>query len=339
MNPKVYIIILNWNGWQDTIECLESVFRINHNNYKVIVCDNASSNGSLNKIKEWANGDSQANIAEDVRISICTYPSVCKPISYVEYTREQAEQGGTIREEPPLILIQTGANLGFAGGNNVGIKYALAKNDFEYIWLLNNDTVIDCDALAFMIKKIEQDSKFGICGSTLLFYNSPDIVQALGGATYNKWFGISHHVGGGSHFNKNDNLVTDFDYIVGASMLVSKSFLLDIGFLSEDYFLYYEELDWAIRAKNKYQLTYATESIVYHKEGATIESNSEYKSIIADYYSIRNRLRFAQKYYQYTLPSVYISLILAIVNRIRRKQWKRVLMIIGVIFNREKLNF
>lgn len=335
-SEKVYIIILNWNGWKDTIECLESVFRNSYVNFKVIVCDNASVDDSLDNIRKWADGKLEANISEDDRISIHTTPPVSKPISYVQYTREQAEQGGVNIEDPPLVLIQTGENLGFAGGNNIGIRYALTRNDFEYIWLLNNDTVIDGSALTNLVNRMHERSGTGICGSTLLYYNEPMKVQALGGAHYNKWLGIPKHTGIHMSYSKlvNQTIIEKkMDYVIGASMLISKSFINDIGLMCEDYFLYYEEIDWATRAKGKYVLSYASNSIVYHKEGASMGSSSDPKnrSILADYYSVKNRILFSRKYYKYTLFTVYVGLIIVIINRIRRKQWDRVIMIFKIL--------
>lgn len=338
-SKKVYIIILNWNGWEDTIECLESIFRNSYPNYNVIVCDNASADNSLGKIKQWATGKIRANHSNNSQISICTTPPVSKPIQYAEYNRKQAEQGGHTEEQAPLILIQNGDNLGFAGGNNVGIRYALARNDFEYVWLLNNDTVINKNALVHLVQKMTNDSHIGICGSTLLYYSMPDTVQALGGAKYNKLLGISRHVGVLTKYNDESLKILEtkikLDYIIGASMLVSKEFLLKIGLMCEDYFLYYEEIDWSIRMQKNYKLAYVRESIVFHKEGSSIGSNVDpkSKSMLSDYYSIRNRIIFTKKYYKWVLPFVYLGLLIVAMNRLKRRQWNRVTMLIRIIID------
>lgn len=335
ISKKVYIVILNWNGWRDTIECLESVFHNSFHNYRVIVCDNASADNSLDKIKLWAKGQLNAGESNNKKISINTSPPVFKPIEFIEYNRKQAEQGGNIKDDVPLILIQTGANLGFAGGNNVGIRYALKRADFDYLWLLNNDTVIDRDALFYLMQKMQNDNAIGICGSTLLYYHSPDKIQALGGAKYNKVLGTSRHIGELLNYNlyKLEMLTkVKIDYIVGASMLISEKALLETGLLCEEYFLYYEEIDWATRMKN-YKLAHAHQSIVYHKEGASIGSHADpmMKSRLSDYYSLKNRIIFTRKFYRWALPFVYAGLLIAMVNRIRRKQWDRIPMIVKII--------
>src|SRR5690606_5006085 len=104
----------------------------------------------------------------------------------VEYDREKAERGGAPAEHDiPLVLVRTGANLGFAGGNNVGLGYALARPDVDAVWLLNNDTVVHPEAARALIEIMARDPGIGICGSTLLYYDRPELVQALGGARYN----------------------------------------------------------------------------------------------------------------------------------------------------------
>src|ERR1700694_2988487 len=115
------VILLNWNGWKDTIECLESVFRLNSPDFRVVVCDNASADGSLEKIKQWARGELPAESANPL-LSHLTLPPFPKPILYCELTREEAESG-TATHSCPLTLIQNGANVGFAAGNNVGLRY------------------------------------------------------------------------------------------------------------------------------------------------------------------------------------------------------------------------
>jgi len=107
--------------------------------------------------------------------------------------------------------------------------------------------------------------------------------------------------------------------------------------MNEDYFLYFEEIDWATRSEGNYSLLYAQDSIVFHKEGSSIGSSNDplQKSCLSDYYSLRNRLRFTRRYYPLLLPATYIGLLIALLNRIRRGQIDRAAMIIG-IFGEEK---
>ena len=98
--PKVAIIILNWNGWEDTIECLESIFRNTYPNYQVIVVDNGSTNGSIEKMKAWAEGKQEVLTPEPSHpLYYLSHPLVKKPIPYIYYTREEAEGGGNLKLE------------------------------------------------------------------------------------------------------------------------------------------------------------------------------------------------------------------------------------------------
>jgi glycosyltransferase involved in cell wall biosynthesis len=91
MNPKVYILILNWNGWKDTIECLESIFRNSYPNYQVVVIDNGSTNGSIEKIKAWAGGEQEVEVDPNNPLYNLSHPPVQKPIPSIEYDRKTAE--------------------------------------------------------------------------------------------------------------------------------------------------------------------------------------------------------------------------------------------------------
>jgi GT2 family glycosyltransferase len=333
---KVYILVVNWNGWQDTIECLESVFRNDYLDYQVVICDNKSDDGSPAHIKDWAEGRQAARQTLGGPIAELTAPPVPKPIRWVEYSREEAEGGGAAAD-PPLALIRNSANLGFAAGNNVGLRYALARDDFEYVWLLNNDTVIRADALRHLVDRMREKPDAGMCGSTLVYYDHPDTIQAIGGARYNKWLGISRHIGArrpAGELPGVDSVERRMSYVTGASMLVSRTFLKDIGLMSEDYFLYYEELDWAMRMGTRYTLAYAPQSVVYHKEGATIGASNLRvgdKSLTSDYFSLSNRVRFTRKFIPHALPTVYLGLLLSLANRVRRGQWDRVAIILRIL--------
>lgn len=323
MWEKVYIIILNWNGWKDTIECLESVLKSDYKNYQVIICDNHSQDDSVNKIKLWAEG--KLNPFKS-KVESIDSTSVEKPIQYREYSWNDIKDISSIKQdECSLILLKIEENKGFSGGNNVGINFALKQKDTKYIWLLNNDTVIKRDTLTQLIGYFKSRKNIGICGSKLMQYYNPDSVQSLGGR-YNKWIGTNSNI-------KKIREMKKMDYVIGASMLVSKELINDIGMLSEDYFLYFEELDWALRAKMKYTIDCACSSIVYHKEGASIGSNSNGKlrSELSDYYLIRNRLLITKKFFKYCMLTVYCGLFITFLKRIWRGQYRRAKMVLEII--------
>lgn len=324
---KIYIILLNYNGWKDTIECLESVLKSDHENYQIIVVDNDSPNNSLEYITKWAEGNQEVIHDENSQLEHLSRPHEPKPLEYVYYTKEEALNGDDKDKEAqfknPMIFIQAGENGGFAAGNNIGIKYALAKDDFEYVWLLNNDTVIEKDALSKLMD-YARPNDIGICGSALMYFHEPSKVQAYGG-TVNKFFGTSKHI-----LDKN-KIEEKLDYVIGASFLIDKKVIGTIGLLPEDYFLYYEETDYCFNAKNNgFKLGIATDSVVYHKEGGScgglIDVNN--KNEFVDVLSLKNRIKFHKKYLGGGL-GLWIGMIMAFLNRIKRRQTKRVLKVLS----------
>jgi GT2 family glycosyltransferase len=338
--PRIYLLILNWNGWKDTIECLESIFRLDSENYHVIVCDNDSSDGSLENIKSWAEGLINAFVPVHNTLRHLSYPPVSKKIPYCFYDRNEAESGGGADDtDCHLILIQTGSNLGFAGGNNVGLRYILAKDNAAYVWLLNNDTVVEPNTLNKLVEKAVADKivneKTGIIGTKMMYYHEPDIIQGVGGV-YNKWFATTKHIGvfepdNGQYDNK--NVVNKTDYPLGASMFVTTDFIKNVGLMCEDYFLYFEELDWVLRGKVQgWKINYCWQTRVFHKEGGTIGSSAvgANKSEMSDYFSLKNRVIFTKKFYPHRLVSVRVGFIVVLFNRIRRFQFSRIGTVVSI---------
>lgn len=291
-SPKVFIILVNWNGWKDTVECLHSLKELDYSDYSVIVVDNGSTDRSVNEI---------------------------------EY------------RFPDITLIKNKENRGFAGGNNVGITYALER-DADYVWLLNNDTVVDRQALSHLVERMEEDDHTGICGSRLIYYHQRDTIQVLAGGSYNKWLATTDNFGQHQSVNATFDrqmIEEELDFIIGASMLVSREFLEEVGLLCEDYFLYYEEIDWGIRAAPHFSLGFAPKSIVYHKEGASTKATNlrkDDKSRLSDYYLVKNRFKLTWKFYPYLMPLMYLTTVWTIVNRMRRGQWDRIPMILKLMF-------
>lgn len=318
MEPRVYIIILNFNNPLVTIDCLKSLRNLSYAKYKIILCDNCSTDNSIELFKQYTERDEVLHFHKKI---------IWKSVDNI----------GTIEgfDNKGLLIIENKMNLGYGAGNNIGIKIAELLNDYDYIWFLNNDTIVDKNSLTELVKRSQKSNKPGICGSTLLYPNGK--IQSLGGGIFYKWFGTTKYIF--KNFNYDNNADYNFaedisDYVVGASMLVSNEYIRTIGVMSEEYFLYFEDVDWCIRNKG-FDIMYAPKSLITHYEGATIGGNSNIeknKSYISDYYLIKNRIFFTRKYYFYALPTVYLGLCLAIINRIRRKQWDRVIMIFRIVF-------
>jgi GT2 family glycosyltransferase len=329
---KVYIILVNYNGWKDTIECLESVLRIDYPAYQVIVCDNGSADSSLEKIRAWADGRLTASVSQDAPLLRLVDPPLKKPLKYTSCTGEELrDEKLPGSNDAPLIIVDTKKNLGFAGGNNTGLRFAQLRNDYSHIWFLNNDTVIEPDTLSELVAKhercLKQKIPAGIIGSKLLYYDRPDTIQAVGGIYYNM-LAYSRHIGAGQPDDgRFDRENIRMDYVVGASMLVSRAFLDDVGPMNEDYFIYYEEADLIERGRKKgWETAYAWRSRVYHKEGASIGANKQKrtKSDFAVYYFFRNAMIFTRQYHPLCLITVIPRIAATIVFRLLKGDTSKV---------------
>ncbi|MGE6203805.1 glycosyltransferase family 2 protein [Guptibacillus hwajinpoensis] len=242
---SVAIILLNWKSYEDTSECLMSLEKLDYDPFHVYIVDNLSGDGSYEKlIQTYENDGFSTNIT----------------------------------------FIQSGGNLGFAGGNNKGIKQAY-EDGYEYIWLLNNDTTVDELALRPLIDVIENDKQIGIVGSKIYFADTGLLWFA--GGEVNCYWGSTHHIGYKEKDHGQYDEVKPVKYIVGCSLLFRRELIDSIGYLEEDYFLYYEDTDWNIRAaRNGWKVIYVPQSIVYHKVSSA-SSSKEVAPFFA-YYNIRN---------------------------------------------------
>lgn len=300
---RVYIIVVNWNGWKDTMECLESLLMLEYPDYRIVVCDNGSHDDSVMMIRAWCERTLGSGLFD-----------------WQVLSRDASERGDGFRDAR-FTLIENGTNLGFGGGTNVGLRYALACGDAGFCWLLNNDTVVEAQALAEMVKRLNEAPDASMCGSTVRDYGNPSRIQALGGAVYYTWLGIAWHIGRtvqGDQLPAPALVEKKMNYVVGCSLLVRSSYLTDVGLMAEDYFLYFEEIDWVTRGLGRFRLAYAPKSVVYHKLGASIGTATRpvSKSYQCDYYSLRNRLLFTRRYFPYALPGVYAGLVAELFVRI-----------------------
>lgn len=328
--PKVAIIILNWNGWRDTIECLESLQRLNYPNYQIIVVDNGSTDDSKEKIKAWANGE------VFTKFKFFEVNLKYKPVKVIEYDRLTAEAGGlpdlentmaAISPNRRMVLIATEANLGFAGGNNVAIRYAMNRG-VDYIWMLNNDTVVDEMALTKMVELAERDRRIGVVGSKLLFYDRPNVVQEAGGPKVILWAGLAF-MKNYNQEDRNDDHAEKIDFVSGASSLIRFEAIYDVGLLDEEFFMYGEDLEWQIRAKARgWGIMYCPESRVWHKLGA---SSGGSRSPFHEYHTTRGMIRLVRRYSWKTLPIAIILNLLRCGRRVVRGETDQALAIAKAI--------
>lgn len=221
--PKVSIIILNWNGFEDTIECIESLKKITYPNYEIVVADNASSGDDVRILKE----------------------------KYGDY----------------IHMIANDQNYGFPEGNNIGMRYALGKGT-DYLLLLNNDVIVDCEFLSKLVKVAEDDASIGIVGSKIYYYHRPNRIQAAGGKI-RWWLGDIKVYGEQEDVGQYD-YIAERDFVYGTSFLIKKAVIDKISFMDPYFFFSVEEYDYCTRAKRAgFKVMYVSQSKVWHKAGAS----------------------------------------------------------------------
>ena len=250
--PFVCIIILNWNGWEDTLACVASCRKLTWPNLRILIVDNGSTDGSEEILR---------------------------------------------RNLPEEEIIQTGRNLGFSGGNNVGIRRAMEEGA-EYLWLLNNDTVVDPEALTALVEAMETEPTAAIAGSKVYFHDDPRIIWSAGGQWMKGSLALRDR-GRGQLDEGTFAEPCELDSVSGCSMLVRASAIQKTGMMAEDYFLYWEDTEWCARAREKgYRVLFVPGSHIWHKVSASTgqHSCSQY------YYYTRNGLSFLWAHDQLLLP-------------------------------------
>lgn len=242
-NPRVGIIVLNWNGWRDTTECLASLSSLTYDNFQVYVVDNASTDSSEAHLRA---------------------------------------------RHPGLRVLQSGSNLGWSGGNNVGIRAALAEG-CQHILLLNNDATVRPDTLDQLVTAARLPNA-GALGSLILSADEPAYAEFAGTV-----------IDPSSHFPRQiSGPANDVDpapaasiAVKGCSMLLTGAALAQVGLLPHEYFLNYDETDWCYRATAAGFINYLVpSSVVFHKGAVAFQGTA---TPLYRYFIVRNRLLFAHR--------------------------------------------
>ncbi|AXC11518.1 glycosyl transferase, family 2 [Acidisarcina polymorpha] len=265
--PSVTCIVLNWNGWADTIECLKALERCVYPRLNVVVVDNGSTNDSVLRIKA---------------------------------------------AHPGVALLEAGRNLGFAGGNNIGIRYALERGA-DFVWLLNNDTEAAADALSALVGKATGDREIGAVASVCYYADSPSTVQAWAGARVNLWIGYARN----SVVPRPDAW---FQSLYGASILLRSEALREAGLLDEGFFHYLEETELCLRLVEKgWRLAAAPESKILHK----VAGSTGRESPVLDRYFTASGLRILRLHSPAPGLAMFLFLAARFARRLARLQFSR----------------
>lgn len=319
---KVYIVVLNYNTWSDSLECLESLLKQSYLLYEIIVVDNCSTNDSRYKMLGWAEKRATDN----------------NETGSVDYTVTEYRNNEFVflrkAIKSSLHFLWSDKNGGYAYGNNIGILYSKLLSDSHFIWILNNDTVVMPESLTKLIgcfnKNIELN--VGLVGCIQTYYDQPQKVQCLFGI-FNKVWGITKEQGVGIDISTCELYRgKKIDYLYGASLFTHSEVINQVGFLSEEYFLYFEELDFAERLQRKgLTLAFCFETYILHKQGSSTGDGGK-KMIsttpFSDYHTFRSKFIFGRKFYKSFLPFYLFISCLQIINRLLKGRFKNVIAVI-----------
>jgi len=262
--PRVYVIVLNWNGYKDTIECIKSLETVVHKNYdlKVAIVDNGSTDISLSEIAR------------------------------------------VIKNKQNYQVIENKENLGFAGGNNMGIRFAISKHA-DYVCVLNNDTIVDKNLIEEFIKISKQYPMLGAITPKIYFakgyefhkkrYKAEElgkVVWSAGGEI--DWDNVyGKNVGVDEVDNGQFDETREVEFATGACALLNVNSLREVGLYNENYFMYLEDVELSQRMRLKtWKIVYAPKAVVWHK----VSQSSSIGNALSDYFITRNRLAFGLKY-------------------------------------------
>ncbi len=280
--PRVAIIILNWSRWHDTLRCLESVYQSTYVNFCVVLVDNGSSDGSVEKVKQWAGGE----LAIDSEFN--KYSTDNKPVRMAIVSNKEAAAGKDLQQQAAgaqLSVILNEKNQGFARGNNIGIRYAAKIMDVRYIMLLNNDTIVLPDCIEELVRTAEHETRAGSYQPKMLAMDASGTIDTVGISMRNaEMFAIAigHGLQDGEEFSRGMDI---FGVCAGAA-LYRKDMLDRIGLFDEDFFAYYEDVDLAFRARLKgWSAAYVPTAVVYHGHSATLGKEAPLKTRLLE----RNR--------------------------------------------------
>ena len=290
-SPRVSIVILNWNNWEDTLECLDSVFKVRYPAFDVVLLDNGSHNSSLSKMRRYL--DSRFH-RESEYVDTLSGNAQFDIVEYSTWTPDMAEKSALDIMRGPchnmIALIGARSNFGFAEGNNITIRYVLKRCNPEYILLLNNDTVVEHGLLSSLVSLGEQNCSVGMVGPKICRYVEPLEVWAVGGRI-NLFTGKASNKGYGTP-SRDYRGVVEVDYATGCCLLVKKDQVAEVGLLDPDYFCYFEDSDWAFRSRaHGFRSLIDCDTVILHKGGGSITTSGGRSY----YYYYRNRLLFMRK--------------------------------------------
>lgn len=297
IKSKLSIVLLNWNGHEDTVECLNSLKNLNYDDFNIYLVDNNSQRNSVEYINDYLENQ-----------------------DYYSHAMVTSNKLDEYTDDVDLLFILNDVNAGFAGGNNVALEYLIKYDVCEYVLLLNNDTIVSSDFVNALFDKYNQEDNVAFVGATHYYYDDNNSIQTVGG-------GIIDWKHGECMAVRQKNQYDTYDFITGSCVFMPIAVLREVGPISTDYFMYWEDVDWSTVAHKKgYNLTVSDYGCIYHKEGSSI------KSLSRIYYHTANRILFMKKhsdrnrYHKFIIYMVLYVLKESLTNIFKNRQYSKVLI-------------
>lgn len=247
-DQRITVVVLNWNGCAETLECLASLQKQTLRT-TILVVDNGSTDGSPDVVRT-------------------TFPSVT--------------------------VLETGANLGYAGGNNVGIRHALASSA-DFIFVLNNDITLEPDCIEVLAQELKTNPDIDAAAPKSVFSNDPNMIYFAGGQVSAD--GHTHHIGYGDVNKPEYDVAAPTEWITGCALFARRETFERVGLFDERFFLLFEDSDWSLRARRAgCRLHYLPAARVRHAGSASFGGK---RTPLYQYYRTRNSLLWIESHFSF----------------------------------------
>lgn len=308
------IVIVTYNSSDVIIDCLESLVQVTDRPFRIVICDNNSNDNTLEVLRAWSSSHAQEAVP---RSDVPTPEIESSPLTVSsEFLDGERSENIPFSELKEVSILSLDRNLGFAGGVNTGVNFMLPYREFSMFWILNPDTTIHPSTPAAYISAANKAGEFSLMGCRTRYIDWPEKIQTDAGGVVNRWTGIC------SNFNRGRSEQEailpsrkDIDYISGMNLVASRTMVERVGLMREDYFLYYEEIDWAFR-RGDLPLVIAEDGCVFHKSGSSIGSGNlnTTSNAFSNYFNFRNRIRFVFRFYPLRLPIAFTFNLLKVIH-------------------------
>lgn len=292
----IAVIIVTYNSADVIRNCLESLVHSEGETLRIVIVDNASTDATIQVVRDWA--AERLSSFQDIRV----------------------QTSGQLTAQ--CTLIRSDVNLGFAGGVNRGLEAQMADPECDLFWILNPDCEVEATTAAAFRSCAEASGKFSLMGSRILYREAPGRVQSDGGRV-GRWTGICRNINQGVRPDAVSRpKVDEIDFIPGGSMVASRHFIETVGLMREDYFLYFEEVEWATR-RGSLPLVLCEQALVHHHGGTATGSGTVTRraSPLSFYFNYRNRMRFVSHVRPLALPVAYAASLARVLKLALQRAW------------------